>query len=55
MIGILNTALLREKAVDAANVGDIIYWMGKPHKIDITDDCRKIAYPLVREQPSQAA
>jgi hypothetical protein len=30
MIGILNTALLREKAIDAANVGDVIYWMGKP-------------------------
>jgi hypothetical protein len=52
MIEILNTALLREKAIDAANVGDVIYWMGEPLKIDITDDCRKIAYPLV---PAQAA
>jgi len=55
MIGILNIALLLEKAIDAANVGDVIYWMGKPLKIDITDDCRKIAYPLVREQTTQAA
>lgn len=55
MIAALNTSLLREKAIDAAPIGGIMYWMGIPHQVCITEDGRKIAYPRIMVQETKAA
>lgn len=51
----VHTSLLYEKALSNAAVGSILYWMGELLRVDITEDGRRIAYPLVKTQEDQAA
>ncbi len=55
MIEAKKTTGAKDKTVDAANIGDVIYLRGTAHKVDITYDGRRIAYPLVPEERAHVA